>query len=170
MNIKKINTRKLVLMALLISFSFSGSNIKIFGTIALDSMPAYLGTLILGPIFGAIIGATGHLLTATTSGFPLGIPAHIVIMIDMAMTMYLFGATFKYFSKKHKSSALYIAVLVAIIINGPIGVLMVVPILGIQFLAIPTIIILSSVALLNLALAFTIYVYIPKKFLMKLAD
>lgn len=86
----KVSTKKLVWMGLLIALSFVGANIKIpspFQSIALDAMPAFLGTLMLGGLSGAIIGFLGHMLTAATAGFYMTIPVHIIVAVMMAITM-----------------------------------------------------------------------------------
>lgn len=59
--------RNLILTALFVALSFVGANMKIVGSIAFDSMPGFLGALILGPLYGAAIGSIGHFLTAATS-------------------------------------------------------------------------------------------------------
>lgn len=87
----KLSTKVLVYCALLIALSFIGAQIKIFGSIAFDSLPAFLGALLLGPIAGAVIGILGHFLTAITSGFPQTVPIHIIIAIGMGGICYSFG-------------------------------------------------------------------------------
>lgn len=126
----KINTRQLVFMALLIAFSFIGAQLKIFGTIAFDSLPAFLGTFLMGPIFGAIIGIIGHLLTALTSGFPMTLPVHCVIAFGMGITMIATWYTYTFIKKvSNEIIGLIISVLAAAIFNGPILLLLCSPLL-----------------------------------------
>ena len=162
-----MKTKKLVLAALLIALSFIGANIKIMQTIAFDSMPGFLGTLILGPFYGALIGLLGHFLTALTSGFPLTVPVHLVIMVGMALTMISFGAAYKYFSKKNKTTGNIMATIVAVIVNGPILTLlispMLIPVMGKSGL-IALLPILCCATALNVIIALIVYNYLPKRY------
>ncbi len=83
MNTDKNISKKLVYMAVLIALSYIGSLIKITGTIAFDSFPAFFGALALGGVYGGIIGFLGHLFTAFLSGFPFTLPIHLVIAVMM---------------------------------------------------------------------------------------
>lgn len=162
-----MKTKNLVLASLFIALSFIGANIKIMQTIAFDSMPAFLGTLILGPFYGAIIGALGHFLTALTSGFPLTVPVHIVIMIGMALTMISFGYTYKYFSIKSKPIGSISAAIVAVIVNGPVLTLLtaplLIPVMG-KVGLIAMLPILCGASALNAVIALVVYKYIPKRY------
>lgn len=155
-----MKTRKLVIMALFIAISFLGANIKIFGTVAFDSMAGFLGCLILGPVYGAIIGALGHFLTAATSGFPYTLPVHMIIMVDMALTMFLFGIIYNNFSKMNKYLGIIISAIVGIIINGPISVLMIVPIMGWGMIAMIPILCLAS--FFNILIAYILYKFLSR--------
>jgi riboflavin transporter FmnP len=126
----KINTRQLVFMALLIALSFVGAQLKVFGTIAFDSLPAFLGTLLMGPVAGAIIAIIGHLLTALTSGFPMTIPVHLAIGLGMGLIMV--ATWYTYVSVKKVANdivGLIACVIVAAICNGPILLLLCSPLL-----------------------------------------
>ncbi|MBC3888019.1 ECF transporter S component [Acetobacterium paludosum] len=161
----KITTKQLVFTALLIALSFIGAQLKIFGTIAFDSLPAYLGTFLMGPIFGAIIGIIGHLLTAATSGFPMTLPVHCVIALGMGLTMV--GTWYTYlFVKKiaNETLGLLISVIAATIFNGPILLLLCSPLLvpiltwaGVIALMLP----LALVGGLNALIAAVIYKALP---------
>lgn len=153
--------RKLILMALFIAISFIGANIKIAGSIAFDSMPGFLGALMLGPIYGAVIGAIGHFLTAATSGFPLSLPVHLLIMVDMALTMYVSRAFYKIFSKKNKRLAIVISGTAGVIINGPISVFICMPLVGKGILAMLPILCLA--AFLNVLIADLVYKFLPER-------
>lgn len=109
-----MNIKRLVILSLFISISAILSNIKIFSTIALDSMPAFLAAMLLSPIAGAIIGALGHLLSAYTSGFPLTFPMHVFIALQMFSIVWGFGVLFK-------KSSHYTAICIGIILNGPVA-------------------------------------------------
>jgi len=117
-----MNTKTLATVALLIALSFVGAQLTIMGTIAFDSLPAFLAALLLGPFHGAVIGFLGHMLTALTSGFPFSLPLHFVIALSMALTMYVFGTAYKTFVKKfHKSTALTITGVIGMIFNIPVS-------------------------------------------------
>ncbi|MBM7616423.1 ECF transporter S component [Alkaliphilus hydrothermalis] len=108
------STKKMVWMGMLIALSFVGANIKIPGpyqSIALDSLPAFLGALMLGGSAGAIIGFLGHMLTAATAGFYMTLPVHIIVAVTMAITMV--GFSFAY-----RKTNLVVAGIVGIILNG----------------------------------------------------
>jgi hypothetical protein len=111
---KNLNTRKVVSLALLIGMSAILSNIKIFETISFDSFPAFFAAMFISPIGGAIVASLGHLFTAFTSGFPLTVPIHLFVMLDMFVIVYLFGKIFK------KANPIF-AMLIAVILNGPIS-------------------------------------------------
>lgn len=152
--------RKFVLMALFIAISFIGANIKIAESIAFDSMAGFLGALILGPVYGAAIGSIGHFLTAATSGFPLTLPIHLLIMVDMGLTMYVFGLLYNVFSKKNTRLAAVISGLAGVIINGPISLFMVMLLVGAGIIAMLPILILA--AFLNILIAHIIYKFLPE--------
>lgn len=116
----KSTTVKLVYIAMLVAISFIGSLIKIQGTIALDSMAGFFAALFLGPISGALVGSMGHLLTAITSGFPLTLPIHLIITLQMAVFVYIFGRIYE------KTNEVF-ASIVAIILNGIVAVIMLAP-------------------------------------------
>lgn len=114
------NAIKLTYCGMLIGLSAVGAMIKISGSIAFDSMPGFFAALFLGPWAGAIVAGLGHLLTAITSGFPLTLPMHLLLVVEMGLFAYIFGAIYK----KRGGT---IASIVAIALNGPISALIVVP-------------------------------------------
>lgn len=117
-----INTKTLVIMALFIGLSFAGSYIRIFGSIAFDSMPGFLAALLLGPVYGAVIGLLGHLFTALISGFPLSPPLHLVIAFTMALTMYGFGITYRKVKEKFSETTVFgLTGVVGVVLNAPIS-------------------------------------------------
>lgn len=129
-------TLRIVLMAIFVALSIVGSLVKLSGTIALDSMPAFLAASLLGPLYGAIIGFIGHLATALTSGFPLSIVVHLIIAVVMFIVAYVYGWIIK--KAILGSFANYtIAAIAAVVLNG-VGapaVLMLLPAFGMEFFA-----------------------------------
>ncbi|QKE73833.1 ECF transporter S component [Arthrobacter citreus] len=113
----KLNTKRIVLLSLFIALSAILSNIKIIYSIAFDSLPAFLAAILLSPIAGGVVGALGHLLTAFTSGFPFTVPVHLFIAIQMLVIVWIYGVLFKKINK-------YIAMIVAIILNGPVATIL----------------------------------------------
>lgn len=113
-DMKKMNVKHLVLMGLCIALSYIGAMIKIQQTIAFDALPAFFAAILLGPIAGGIVGLIGHLLTALLSGFPLSLPIHLVVGGMMFVSCASFGFVYK---KSNK----VVAVLVGVIMNGPIS-------------------------------------------------
>jgi uncharacterized membrane protein len=76
-----------------LALSMVGAALKIpigLTSIALDSAPALLAAITLGPIAGAVVGGIGHILSAFLGGLPLG-SFHFLITIEMGLIMYLFG-------------------------------------------------------------------------------
>ncbi|MEG0377480.1 MAG: ECF transporter S component, partial [Eubacterium sp.] len=145
-------TQILVYAALLIALSYLGSMLKIAGSVALDALPAYFGALMFGGPVGAVVGAVGHLFSAGLSGFPLGLPMHLLVAACMALACFAYA----FFNKK---TNLVTASVIAIFINGVVmtflsGVLAV--ILGIA----PTIMGFVIPMLLPLLIASTVNVVI----------
>jgi riboflavin transporter len=107
-------TKQIVLMAMFIALAFVGSFIKIpspFGTVALDSAPAFIAAMLLGLVPGAIVAFMGHLLTSLNVGFPLTIPIHLLIATEMGLICALVGIIFR---KRN----LIMALVVALLLNG----------------------------------------------------
>jgi len=109
-----LNAKRLVILSLFIALSAVLANIKIFSTIAFDSLPAFLAAMLISPLAGGVVGALGHLLSAFTSGFPLTVPMHLFIALQMLIIVWFYGILFK---KSNK----YVAMLIAIILNGPVA-------------------------------------------------
>ena len=108
------NTKMLVLIALFIALSVIGAGIKVPGpisSIALDALPAFLAALVLGGIPGAVVGAVGHMVSALLGGFPLSLPIHIIIAVQMAAVMLAVG----WLQRKHNT---VLAVIAGIFLNG----------------------------------------------------
>ena len=156
------NLIKLVLAAMFIALCFVGANIKIFSSIAMDSLPAFIGTLFLGYGWGFAIGALAHVLTAITSGFPFGLPAHIITAVMMGLTMVGYLFTFNKLKDKNRVLAYVLASIAAVIINGPLALTCLVPIFTapVAYGLLP---VLVPAAAVNVALASVIHGLLPEK-------
>lgn len=123
-----MNTKlaKMVKVAMLIALSVVGAFIKIpspTGTIALDSLPGYFGAIVIGRREGALIAGLGHLASALSTGFPLSLPVHLAVAVEMVVCVYLFGLIKEKFG--------YIpAVIAGIILNGVISPVLLIPLIG----------------------------------------
>lgn len=113
--------RNLVYISMFIALSFIGSLIKIQGTIALDSMAGFFAALFLNPVSGALVGGMAHLLTAFIGGFPLTLPLHIIVSLQMVVVVYLFGLIYR-------KTNLVVASIVATILNGVVAAVMLAPV------------------------------------------
>ena len=167
--VSKVNTRTLVLTALFIALSLVGSYIKIFGSIAFDSLPGFLAALLIGPIHGAAIGFLGHILSALTSGFPLSLPLHLVVAVTMAITMLGFGYTFKALKNKVSDTInLALTSVIGTILNGPVSLTFSMVTLALMagkeaaFGLLPLLPILTLASIANIVIADLLYVSIGK--------
>lgn len=85
--------RRVARMSVFISLSAVGALTKIpspTGTVALDACAGYFAAVSFGYLEGAFVAAAGHLMTAFTIGFPLGIPVHLYIACQMAFWVMAF--------------------------------------------------------------------------------
>ncbi|HHW03965.1 MAG TPA: ECF transporter S component [Thermoanaerobacterales bacterium] len=106
-------TKNLVLAALFVALSAAGAAIKVpspTGTVAFDSAPGYLAALLLGPGYGAMTAALGHLFTSLSAGFPLSLPVHLIIAVEMAAFASIYGIL--------KRFNLLLAVILTSLLNG----------------------------------------------------
>lgn len=104
-------------IAVFIALSAVGAMIKIpspVGTIGLDSAPGYFCALAFGYVEGAAVIFVGHLLTAGIVGFPLGLPLHLFIGIQMGL-----WAIIVRFIKQ--SLGLWPAVIAGVVLNGVVS-------------------------------------------------
>lgn len=76
-----MSVKRLSIIGLLIALSFILANIKFAGSIALDSVPAFLALFVYKNKDAAFIGGIAHLLSAALAGFALGILTHICIAL-----------------------------------------------------------------------------------------
>lgn len=162
----KLTTKKLTLLAILLALCVIGANIRILGSIALDSFPAFIGAAILGPVTGLILGFFGHMISATLSGFQQTIPIHLIIAALMALCMFVYG----WLKIKLKDKPLMAAIIPAVagyLINVPLDLLILYPILGpgIFALFVP----LSLATIVNLIMSEIVLVGLPKKIKQKYA-
>lgn len=112
-----LNVKRVALIAIFIALSAVGALIKIpspVGTIGLDSAPGFFATIAFGYFEGMSVIAIGHLLTAAVVGFPLGIPVHIFIAIQMA----LWAVSLRWVNRKF---GIIVASIVAILLNGVVS-------------------------------------------------
>lgn len=120
------NIKRIAIMAVFIALSAVGALVKIpspVGTVGLDSAPGFFSALAFGGLEGSIVIAAGHLLTSWVVGFPLGIPMHLVIAVEMAV----FALIYRLVNKK---MGLIAAVVVTSLLNGVVGAFMVFPMGG----------------------------------------
>jgi uncharacterized membrane protein len=109
--LSKVNI--LCLMGVFIALSAVGAVIKVpspSGTVAFDSAPGFLAALFLGPAYGALSAALGHLFTGFFAGFPLTLPIHAIISLEMAACAAVFGLV----GRSHLTTA----VIIASLLNG----------------------------------------------------
>lgn len=145
--------KNLTLMAMFIALSAVGANIRVpspTGTVAFDSAPGFLAALLLGPAHGAAAAALGHLFTSLFAGFPLTIPLHLVIAVEMAIFAAVFSAL--------KRFNLPLAVITTSLLNGIIAPASFIPLpqFGLAFFTAMLIPLIVASAL-NVACAAAIY-------------
>lgn len=117
-----VRTRNLALMGLFIALSAAGAAVKVpspTGTVAFDSAPGFLAALLLGPGYGALAAALGHLFSSLFAGFPLTVPIHLFIALEMAAFAAAYGALKKY--------NLPVATVVTAALNGVVGPVLLIP-------------------------------------------
>lgn len=96
-------------LAMFIALSAVGAAIKIpsiVGSLALDSFPALIAGVLLGPIYGGIVAGLGTFISAIISGMPLG-PLHFIIMLEMFVLVWVF-ATLYISGQKMGASTLFL--------------------------------------------------------------
>ncbi|MDZ4993882.1 ECF transporter S component [Clostridium perfringens] len=108
---KKLNVRNMCFAAMLIALSVILANFPIFASIALDSMPAFIGGILISPVVGGVIGLLAHLFVALRTGFPFTLPVHILIAIEMFLVVYIT-------SKIFNSGKVILAGIVGTLLNG----------------------------------------------------
>jgi uncharacterized membrane protein len=114
MNIAQPRIKVLSLVALFTALSVIGSMIKLpspYGTVALDSCPAFVAALLISPAAGAWVGFFGHILTSWNAGFPLSIPIHLFVALQMAAICWSCGMV-------AGKGRFLLALIVAAVLNG----------------------------------------------------
>ena len=155
-SIKNSKTSLLVKVSLLTALSVVGSYIKFpgpVGSIALDSLPGYLGAIIIGGPAGGIVLALGHLLSALNSGFVLG-AIHFLIAAIMGVC----GLIFSYLIKKN----VYLAVAITTFVNGVVSAAVLIPFFGSPFFY-ATAPVLTTASFVNILLAVIIAKYLKDR-------
>ncbi|AFQ44118.1 ECF transporter S component [Desulfosporosinus meridiei] len=120
------NVKRLSIMAIFIALSAVGALIKIpspVGTIGMDSAPGFFSALAFGGTTGGIVIAFGHMLTAAVNGFPMSIPVHLYIALQMA----LWAVAYRWVNEK---IGLIPAVIVGILLNGVVSAFAMLPMMG----------------------------------------
>lgn len=123
--------RRIARVAILIALSAVGAFIKIpspTGTVALDSAPAFVAAAAFSPGEGAIVGAIGHIFSALVTGFPLGLPIHLLVAASMVLFIWVFGVVARRIN-------IWVAIPVGILLNGVGGAALLIPIYGIGIFA-----------------------------------
>ncbi|MFW6251984.1 MAG: ECF transporter S component [Halanaerobium sp.] len=151
-----LKTSLLVKIAMLVALSVVGSYIKFpgpLGSIALDSLPGYLGVIIIGGPAGGLVLALGHLLSALNSGFVLG-AIHFLIAVIMGIC----GLIFSYLIKKNT----FLAVVITTLINGVVSAAVLIPFFGVPFFY-GTAPVLTAASFVNILLAVITAKYLKDK-------
>lgn len=121
-------TKNLSIMGMFIALCAIGATIKVpspTGTVAFDSAPGFMAAVFLGPRYGAITAAFGHLITSLISGFPMSIPIHIFVACQMAFFSWAYGII----AKKN----LILATIVASLLNAVLAPALLIPFFGVAF-------------------------------------
>ena len=160
--------RKLIILSFLIALSVIGANIKILGSIAFDSFPAFIGTALLGPLFGMCLAFAGHMVSAYLAGFPLSLPIHLLIGIMMVITMWAYG-TIRKREIKPSISKIALSNLIAFIGNVPLSLAVLIPIFGLQGV-IPLFLPLTIATCANLFITEFVFAALPVNYKTKLAS
>ncbi|AKP66204.1 ECF transporter S component [Companilactobacillus ginsenosidimutans] len=157
------NTRikKLTFTAIILALCIVGANIKIMGSVALDSFPAFFGALALGPVAGAFLGLFGHLVSALLSGFPLTLPVHLIIGFCMMVTMAVY-ALIRRGKRALDWKYIILSDVVAYALNVPLELVLLYPILkqAVYVYFTP----LTIAAIVNIILAEVVFILLKKRF------
>ena len=140
--------RRVARVAILVALSGVGAFIKIpspTGTVALDSAPGCLAAAAFSPLEGGVVGALGHLISAATAGFPLGLPIHLVVAAEMFVFAWVLGLL-------ARPLGALVAGVVAVLLNGLLAPAILLPIGGIGMYAAQVVPLLVGSAI-NIAVA-----------------
>lgn len=153
--------RKLVVAGLLIGLCVVGAQIKILGSIAFDSFPAFLGGLILGPAIGAVLGIAGHTISAALAGFPLSLPVHGVTALMMGASVWAYSKVIQNLMNRgtQRWAAYGIGSIAAYVLINIVALGVVYPWLGALVFAVFWPLTIANIA--NLVLAALVYEALP---------
>ncbi|MBS3976683.1 MAG: alpha-ribazole transporter [Syntrophomonadaceae bacterium] len=116
-------------VAIFVALIVIGASLKLYGplgAIALNSAAGYFSALAFGALPGGVIAALIHLFSATAAGFPLSLPIHGLISVQMGF----FALSFGFLAKRINLLAAFI---VTTLLNGVLAPLSLAPIFGINF-------------------------------------
>lgn len=159
-----MRVKQLTLVSLMIALSVLGGHFKLFGSIALDTAPAILGTILLSPTHGILLAFLGHMSSALLSGFPLSLPIHIIIGAMMSLTLFAFG---KVRARKTDKKAIIISDVVLFVFNVFVAQIPLIPVLGFGVLS-ALLVPLAIATVLNIVAAEFVYYALPDRFIMDL--
>lgn len=123
--------KRIARIAILVALSAVGAFIKLpspTGTVALDSAPGFVAAAAFGPGEGSIVGALGHMFSALITGFPLGLPIHLLVAVATIVWVGAFGVITRRVN-------IWVAAPIAILLNGVGGAALLIPILGVGIFA-----------------------------------
>ncbi|WDV47617.1 ECF transporter S component [Clostridiaceae bacterium M8S5] len=149
-----MNVKKISIIGVFIALSIVGSFLPIpspAGTVAFDSMPAFIVAVIINPIMGGVVGVMAHLLSALLKGFPMTALVHLLVACMMFLTVFLFGIIY---NKNYK----VVSVIIGTALNGPVSLVPFIFIFDVKFfyaMLLP----LTVASLLNIVVAVLV---IPK--------
>lgn len=146
-----MSTKTITRAGIFIALSVVGAFLKIpspTGTVALDSAPGYFIAAAFGGGEAALVISLGHLVSSGIVGFPLSLPIHLLIAVQMAAFAYLFA----FLLRKVNG---YVAVTLTTLVNGIIAPLTLVPFLGWGFFMALLIPLLAG-SLINILLAYLV--------------
>jgi len=151
------SAKRIARIAIFIAMTAVGSMVKVpspTGTVALDAAFGFFSAIAFGWREGAIVAFLGHMLTALSTGFPLSVPMHLFIAVQMS----IYVSVFEFAAKKIH---LWAGIIAAVILNGPISAFAVIPIGGIGLMA-ALIVPLTIGSIINIFIAVTAYLIIKK--------
>jgi uncharacterized membrane protein len=151
------SAKRIARIAIFIAMTAVGSMVKVpspTGTVALDAAFGFFSAIAFGWREGAIVAFLGHMLTALSTGFPLSLPMHLFIAVQMS----IYVSVFEFAAKKIH---MWAGIIAAIILNGPISAFAVIPIGGIGLMA-ALIVPLTIGSIINIFIAVTAYLIIKK--------
>jgi uncharacterized membrane protein len=155
--------RSVAIVSIFSIVAFLGGFIKFGGaaSIALDSWASFFVSAFFGPIHGALVGAFGHLLSATTGGFPFGPPVHLLV----ALMQFTWAALFGLISRRDetKKAWLLVGAVITVILNGVAGPLIIGTVFPQLTQAMHTLIpVLTLASVINVSIAALVYTFMKK--------